>query len=98
MWPKEPETDSSEYRYIHFVLTASYYLYLDVGREPRVDPVRSQHVRQRGGAGEAGGHSVAHFRQRKHLEAKLLILLLQLFIRLLLTLTQDAAHHVATFL
>lgn len=53
---------------------------------------------QRGGAGEAGGHSVAHFRQRKDLEAELLVQLLQLFIRPLLALAQDAASHVAALL
>lgn len=76
----------------------SYCPYLNVGSKPGVDPVRSQHVGQRGGAGEAGGHSVAHFRQRKHLEAKLLIQLLQFFIGLLFTLRQDTAHHIAAFL
>lgn len=55
-------------------------------------------MRQRGGAGEGGGHGMAHFRQREQLEAKLLIKLLQFFVRLLLTLAQDAAHHVAAFL
>ena len=73
-------------------------LYLDVGSEPGVDPVRSHHVRQRAAAGEAGGHSMAHFRQREQLEAILLVHLLQFFIRLLFTLTKDTAHHVATFL
>lgn len=40
---------------------------------------------------------MAHFRQREHLKAKLLIQLLQFFIGLLFTLTQDTAHHIATF-
>lgn len=72
--------------------------YLNVGSEPGVDPVGSQHVGQRGGAGEGGGYSVAHFGQRQQLEAELLVKLLQLFVRLLLALAQDAAHHVAAFL
>lgn len=71
-------------------------VYLDVGTEPGVDPVRSKHIRQRGGTGEGGGYSVAHFRQREHLKAKLLIQLLQFFIGLLFTLTQDTAHHIPT--
>ena len=72
--------------------------YLNVSSNPRVDPVRCQQVGQRCGAGEGGGHSVAHFWKRKHLEAKRLVQLLELFIRLLLALAQDTAHHVATLL
>lgn len=72
--------------------------YLDVGAEFGVNPVGSQHVRQRGGAREGGGDGVAHFREGEHLEAELLVHLLQLFVRLLFSLTQDAAHGIPTLL
>lgn len=73
-------------------------MYLNVGSNSGVHPVRPEHVGQRGGARKAGGHSMAHIWHRKHLEAKLLIQLLQIFIWLLFTLTQDAAHHIAALL
>lgn len=72
--------------------------YLDVGAEFGVNPVGSQHVRQRGGAREGGGDGVAHFGEGEHLEAELLVHLLQLFVRLLFSLTQDAAHGIPTLL
>lgn len=75
-----------------------YSTYLDVGAEFGVDPVGSQHIRQRGGGREGGGDGVAHFGEGEHLEAKLLVHLLQLFVRLLFPLTQDAAHGVPALL
>lgn len=72
--------------------------YLDVGAQSGVNPVGSQHVRQRGGAREGGGDGVAHFGEGEHLEAELLVHLLQLFVGLLFSLTQDAAHGVPTLL
>lgn len=72
--------------------------YLDVGAQFGVNPVGPQHVRQRGGALEGGGDGVAHFGEGEHLEAELLVHLLQLFVRLLFSLTQDAAHGIATLL
>lgn len=72
--------------------------YLDVGGQARVDPQWPQHGGQRGGGGEGGGDSVTHCRQRENLEAKLLVLLLQLLVGLLVALAEDAAHRVATLL
>lgn len=70
--------------------------YLDVGAEFGVNLVGCHHVRQQGGAREGGGDGVAHFGEGEHLEAELLVHLPQLFVGLLFSLTQDAAHGIPT--
>ena len=72
--------------------------YLDVGGELWVDSVGSQDVGEGRSGWEAGGHRVGHLGQREHPETPLLVQLLELCVRGLLTLTQDAADHIAALL